>query len=460
MDALVETNVLRFGVGETLMRLTPSYELAPWLAESVVNIDPLTWRVMLRSNAKFHDGSPVTAGDVVEAFRRNYVAYPNGDALISKTAQITALDDTTVEFKTPQPTGVFPNALTSSNFIIHKPSTPGGADGIICTGPYRATSLAVDDQLVLEPFAEHWGGPPPIARITVKKVVDPNTEVLALQSGDTDLIFRVPPEVVRGLGSDLTVASIPSGLVDSVEINMTRQPLSDPAVREAFAWGLDRNLFVTLALDGQGAPALGVFPPNIGVDSVAVQGTDLDRARRVLDNAGWTVGSDGIRANNGTRLAFTLLNPDITQAELAPMSVSIQAQLKSLGFDVKLQQTQDYGGVIKSRDFDALMVSFNSVQTGDPLFQLARTLGKDGSLNWGSYSDPRVEDLLTRLRGELDPTSRQALSRQIQELAGADIPVVYLAVAPIVSAYRSGKVNNFTPHPDDTYLIDSSLSVT
>jgi peptide/nickel transport system substrate-binding protein len=396
---------------------------------------------------------------VVEAFRRNYVAYPNGDALISRDTQITAVDTTTVELKTPQPTGVFPNALTSSNFIIHKSSTPGGTDATICTGPYRATSLAVDDQMVLEPFADHWAGPPPIARITVKKVVDPNTEILALQSGETDLVFRVPPEVVRGLGADFTIASIPAGIVDSVEINLTRQPLGDRAVREALAWGLDRNLFVTLGLDGQGAPATGVFPPNIGVDSVAVQGFDLNRAKRVLDDAGWSVGSDGVRAKNGMRLAFTLLNPDITQAELAPMSVSVQAQLKPLGFDVKLQQTQDYGGVIKSRDFDALIVSFNSVQTGDPLFQLARSLGKDGSLNWGSYSNPRVEDLLTQLRGELDQARRQALSRQIQELTGADIPIVYLAVAPIVSAYRAGKVNNFTPHPDDTYLIDSNLSV-
>src|SRR5207302_6827380 len=167
-----------------------------------------------------------------------------------------------------------------------------------------------------------------------------------------------------------------------------------------------------------------------------------------------------VRTKGGNRLAFTLLNPDATQAELVPMSVSIQAQLKSLGFDVKLQQTQDYAGVIKSRDFDALIVSFNSVQTGDPLFQLARSVGKDGGLNWGSYSNPQIDDLLTQLRAELDPARRQDLSRQIQQIAGNDIPNIYLAVAPIVSAYRTSAVTSFVPHPDDTYLIDSSLTVT
>jgi len=460
LDALKETNVLRFGVGETLMRLTPSYGLEPWLADHVSNVDPLTWRISLRPNAMFHDGSPVTAADVVDAFRRNYIAYPGGDALISKDSQFTAIDSATVEVRTPQPTGVFPNALTSSNFIIQKASTPGGSDGSILTGPYRPVSLNVDSDLTLEPFPGHWAGVPPIGRISVKKVQDPNTEVLALQSGETDLIYRVPPDVVQALGSDFTVASIPSGIVDSVMLNVTRPPLDDPAVREALAWGIDRSILVAVALNGQGAPATGVFPDSIAVDSVPIQGLDLERSKRVLDGGGWPAGGDGTRSKGGKRLAFTLLNPDATQAELVPMSVSLQAQLKPLGFDVTLQQTQDYAGVIKSKDFDALIVSFNSVQTGDPLFQLARALGKAGGLNWGNYSNAQIEDLLTQLRGELDPATRQALSRQIQQLAGADVPSVYLAVAPIVSAYRTDKVVNFTPHPDDTYMIDGSLSVT
>ena len=460
MDALKETNVLRFGVGETLMRLTPTYALEPWLADHIENVDPLTWHVFLRPNARFHDGSPVTAADVVDAFRRNYQTYPDGSALISKDSQITAIDMITVEFKTPQPTGVFPNALTSSNFIIHKPATPGGSDGSILTGPYRATQLNVDTDLTLEPFTDHWAGVPPIGRITIKKVQDPNTEVLALQAGETDLIYRVPPDVVQGLGDGFAVASIPSGIVDSIQLNLARPPLDDPAVRQALAWGIDRNVLVTEALNGQGSVATGVFPPGISVDSVDVQGFDMQKAAGALDGAGWIMGSDGVRTRNGKRLAFTLLDPDATQAELVSMSVSIQEQLKPLGFDVGFQQTQDYAGVIKSHDFDALMVSFNSVQTGDPLFQLARTLGSTGGLNWGSYANSQVDVLLTRLRGELDPGNRQMLSRQIQQLAGNDVPSVHLAVVPIVSAYRAGGLTGFTPHPDDTYLIDSNLKVT
>jgi ABC-type transport system substrate-binding protein len=86
-------------------------------------------------------------------------------------------------------------------------------------------------------------------------------------------------------------------------------------------------------------------------------------------------------------------------------------------------------------------------------------LGKIGGLNWGGFSSAGVDDLLVQLRGELDPARRQALSRQIQTLAGDVIPDVSLAVAPIVSAYGSATVLDFTPHPDDTYLIGTRLAV-
>src|SRR5262249_23291520 len=172
----------------------------------------------------------------------------------------------------------------------------GGSDGSILTGPYRPVSLNVDSDLTLEPFPSHWAGVPSIGRISVKKVQDPNTEVLALQSGETDLIYRVPPDVVQGLGSDFTGASIPSGIVDSVMLNVTRPPLDDPAVREALAWGIDRSILVAVAMNGQGSPATGVFPGSIAVDSVPTQGLDLERAKRVLDGGGWPVSADGVRS--------------------------------------------------------------------------------------------------------------------------------------------------------------------
>src|SRR5205085_746907 len=106
-------------------------------------------------------------------------------------AKIDALKDThlspygmleSLMFQTPQTSAIFPYALTLTSTAIHKPSTPGSADAAIMTGPYKPTKLVVDNELDLEPFAGHWGGTPPIAKITMRFVGDPNARILALQS--------------------------------------------------------------------------------------------------------------------------------------------------------------------------------------------------------------------------------------------------------------------------------------
>src|SRR6266849_5515323 len=90
--------LVRLGMAETLTRLSPQMKLVPWLAKDVSNVDPSTWRVALRPNARFWDGSPVTAQDVQAAFQANWAAYPAANGLLSKDTQIKVVDPTTLDF--------------------------------------------------------------------------------------------------------------------------------------------------------------------------------------------------------------------------------------------------------------------------------------------------------------------------------------------------------------------------
>jgi len=458
IDALKDTHMLPYGLLETLIRQTPQNTLEPWLAERVAGVDPTTWRVTLRQGAKFWDGSVVTAADVIAAFKKNWDAFPDGKGIISPDTQMTAIDPRTVEFKTPAPSGIFPYALSLTNFAIHKPSTAGGADGGITTGPYRPTKFTVDNELIVEPFADHWGGTPPIARISIRYVPDPNARILALQSGDVDMLYNFPPESIKGFDGDIVATATPSGRVDLINLNLNRPPFSDRAVREAMSIAIDRATLNTVGLDGRGTPLNTLFPTGVGYETVPLQGTDVARAKQLLDEAGWAIGGDGIRAKGGQRLAFTLLSYP-GRAQLTPYAVSIQSQLKPIGFDVQVKEVQNVTDVTKTGDWDATMKSNNMLPTGDPLYELNRLLGKGGGDNVGLYTSPQIEALLTQLRVELDPARRQALSRQIQEIAKADVPDLFLAVGPITTAYKRGKVLGYTPHPNDSYLITTDLTV-
>src|ERR1700704_2097185 len=210
--------LVRLGLAETLTRLTPQMKLVPWLAKDVSNVDALTWRVALRPNARFWDGSPVAAQDVQNAFQANWAAYPAANGLLSKDTQIKVVDPNTLEFKTPQPIGNFANVVSAQFFVVHK-------GGTSMTGPYKPTNISVGQELNAEAFPEHWDGPPPLAKLTVRLVTDANARVLALRSGDIDLVYGVPPQAAKSLGGgDIGVLTVSSGREDYLVLNHRRPP--------------------------------------------------------------------------------------------------------------------------------------------------------------------------------------------------------------------------------------------
>ena len=443
--------LVRLGVGETLTRLTPQMKLVPWLAREVSNVDARTWRVSLRPNAKFWDGTPVTAQDIQASFQANWAAYPAASGLLSKETQIKIVDSTTLDFVTPAPIGNFANVVSAQFFIIHK-------NGTVMTGPYKPTNLSVGQELNADAFADHWDGPPPLARLTVRIVTDPNARVLALRSGDVDLVYGVPPQAVKSIGPDFTVSTLASGREDYMVVNHRRLPFSDKAVREATSFGIDRAALNTVGLAGQASVATGMFPPDQGVQNVDMQSSDQARAKQVLDAAGWIPGADGVRAKGGQRLSFQLLSAP-ARTEWTPMAVAIQAQLQSLGYEIQIEQVKNIGDQLsQSQDFDIAMYSANMLVTGDPLYIFNQSLAAGGPANYGGFTNPQLEATLQSMRSEADVGKRQVLALQAQQIVAAETPNIYILVVPFIAA-TSKKVKGYTLHPNDLYIVDNAISI-
>ncbi len=455
IDALEDHHLTPYGMLECLTRLTPDNTLEPWLAESVTNTDPTTWRIVLR-DATFWDGSPVTADDVIAALKKSYDAYPDNAGLISLDTTMTAVDARTIDFVTPEPTGFLPHALVLSKFPVFKVAPDGTAS--ILTGPYQPTGLVVDTRLDLVPYVDHWSGIPAIANITITFVPDPNTRLLALQSGDVDMLYNFPPEAIATFGPDIEAPIIPSGRVGLINLNVERLPFSDLAARKAMALGIDRDQLNLVGLNGAGTPAVAMFPPSTGYQTVLLQSTDPAQAAQVLDDGGWAMGSDGVRVKDGVRLAFTIYSYP-GRSELTPSAVAIQSQLKPLGFDITVTEVQNVDDVTRTGDWDAAMKSNNTIPTGDPLYEYNRLLRAGGGDNSGNYANPQLEMLVDQMRTELDPAREQDLSVQVQQIVRDDVPIVFLVASPITTAYPTGKVLGYVPHPDDSYLITTELSV-
>ncbi len=167
------------------------------------------------------------------------------------------------------------------------------------------------------------------------------------------------------------------------------------------------------------------------------------RAKQVLDDAGWKLGADGVRPRTATAsLSRSSTYPG--RADLTPYAVSMQSQLKPLGFALQVKEVQNIGDATKDGNFDAAMKSNNTLPTGNPLYEYNRLIGKGGGDNSGTTSTRRSKPACPDAPGTR-PGEATALSRQVQEIIKADVPVIFLTVSPITPHTGRGRSKATAP---------------
>jgi peptide/nickel transport system substrate-binding protein len=442
--------VTTWGAGETLTRVTAQGQVAPWLAEGVRNSDPQTWQVRLRSNARFWDGTPVTPQAVASAFAQNLAQQTDARVLFDEDTSTRIVDGSTVEFRTPRPCGYFPNALAHPQMIVYGPS------GAPLTGPYRPVEFEADRRLVLEPFIDHWAGPPPLDRIVVTVDPDLDAQIRALESGQADLIYAFPPEHIDRLPSfdhHYQVTSMATMRLLSIQINTTRHPFDDRNVREATSLAIDRTALRDGTLRGNGLAASSMVPPWAGA-ALALQSTDVKRAARLLEDAGWQMGADGVRHKGNLRLACTLYTPAGEVLALAALARAIKSQLSPLGYEINIEPVAALSAAVKDGAYAAAIRTSYAHLTGDPYFWLRLWLASGGRVNPGpSYFNPEFDRALDEYRCEIAADQRQARWRAIESILAVDVPHIYLAWAPLILVARQGVVGGFKVDPNNEYFI-------
>jgi peptide/nickel transport system substrate-binding protein len=346
-------NFVTYGAGEMLMRLTPELKLEPWLAEAAKPVNATTWQVTLRKSVAFHDGSPLTAETVAASLRQSLTQLAGAKNFIDPDVKLEAVDAHTLNISTPQPQGNLLYALANWNFVIAKPPV----DGIsVLTGAFRPVKLEKDQEFVLEANDRYWQGAPQLKRVIVKRIPDATARALALQSGDIDVLTNVAPDAAAGMPTDITRDVVAGTRMHFTILNVTRPPFDDPRVRQAVNSAINRELLLKAALNGDGAVAENLYPASTGIPLVRSWQQDTARAAQLLDEAGWLQRGSETRSKAGTPLSFVLHSypgrPEITQ-----MALVMQAQLKPLGIEVKVEEVKDIVEQIKDGKFQASMFS-------------------------------------------------------------------------------------------------------
>lgn len=446
--------LVQLGIGETLTRLDRQGQVQPWLAKSWTNTpDFKTWTFTLQDKVQFFDGALMDANAVVGALQRNTTMNSSAKTLLNPAPDgITAPTPSTVQIQLNAPDPALYATVSQYNFVIYNPANVSQiASSPSLTGAFKPTSFTAGVGLDLVRNENYWGPKAQVPTIHVLFQTDGNTRTNALLSSQSDLAYQVPFQSIDAIkAKGYTVKSVLSGYEDFLVLNTKLPQFADQTVRQALNEAIDRDALAKL--DGNKAAVAPVSPVYPFALTSGGPGLNQADAAKKLDAAGWTVGSDGVRAKGGDRLAFTMVFYN-ARPELPDMAPVIQSQLKSIGVDVALSQVPCCSAY-RAPDFQAGLYANNTAPTGDAesFFTSFYRAG-----NMANFSSPTVDADLDKLATTGDPAARTALVKQIQGDLLAAAPYLFLTV-PVFNTGLGPKLKNYEPYNSDYYVIDNQVA--
>ncbi|MEZ4728627.1 MAG: nickel ABC transporter substrate-binding protein [Caldilineaceae bacterium] len=432
-------------VYEPLVRYAPDGSIVPALAESwEISADGLTWIFNLRQGVTFHDGTRFDA----TAAKWNLERWVGNEAhnWLPTTTRITSVespDDSTLVLTLAQ--SYYP---AMQDFTLIRPVrflSPAAVDGEgvfaqpIGTGPWQVDTLT-DEAATLSRYVDYWGEAPALDKIDIEVVLDAQTRIAALLSGDVhaiggEYLGSIPPESMAALeaSDDIHVLTAEGATSFYLAANHGQPPFDDLRVRQAVNHAIDRQGLVDAIFGGRAESATGLLPaviPYITRTDVDLYNYDPDQAAALLAEAGWIPNADGILEKDGQPLQLNLMVDQSRLPQTASMATAIQAQLKAVGIALELR-LYDYSGWLDSfyaKDYDLIM-RFSWGPPYDPHTLLAGAFYTDESTeSTVSYASPDLDPLIDAVLVTTDESERQVLYDQIwQHLdeQAAVIPLVY-----------------------------------
>lgn len=311
-----------------------------------------------------------------------------------------------------------PFAMISPN-CMKNGSTKDGVEGYIGTGPYVLTDFVTDEYAVFERNENYWGEKPKIRRITVKVIPDNQTRIMALESGEIDLIFGKNMIDADAISQYLNSDKFTVGLSDPtstrhIVLNTTHEILGDLAVRQALQYATNRQAISDGIFYGLEQPAGTLYASTIPYCDVDLEpySYDSEKAGHILDEAGWVMGSDGIRAKDGKKLELDLLYNSDSVTEKT-ISEYLQSEYQKLGISMNIhgEEEQSYRDNMKAGNFDMV---FNICwgMPYDPQSSLAAMRAPvygDFAAQQGLEDKDQIDRAITDILTSTDETRRQEL---------------------------------------------------
>jgi peptide/nickel transport system substrate-binding protein len=462
----------------------------PSLAEKWdVSADGLTWTYHIRSGVKWSDGQPLTARDVAYTFNRvmqGKYEQTNFGNYVAALTSVEATDDQTVVMKVKTPTPIMLHLYVyilpehiwkdiDEKEVTSYTNDPG-PEGIVGSGPFIVIEQKKGQFIRLRANKEYWAGAPHIDELVFRVFSNEDSQAQALRRGEIDFADDVGVNPFNSLKNVSGVKTVPAeysgfdeiamntgaALDDGTPIGDGHPALRDKRVRVAISHAVDTNTIVERAFGGFASAGTSIIPPIYKDLHFDPAGTtrkfDLAEANRLLDEAGYKKGADGVRTmpDGSNPLRFRLLGRSNSQQSQQSVQF-VEGWLKDIGIDpqTKIVSEDALTEIIGEGKFD--MFEWGWVVEPDPNYQLstftcANRSYKDGgsifaNLSDSFYCNKAYDALNVKQSQQIDTTARAETVKAMQKMLYDDAPYVVTAYYDNLQAYRSDRFTGFKPQP-------------
>jgi peptide/nickel transport system substrate-binding protein len=398
-----------FQLYNALLGWDADYQIVPQLAaEWSANADASVWTVKLRDDVVFHDGTPLTADEVVYSYQR--IIDPDSPkmgasqlALLPKSG-IRKVDATTVEFHLDSPSAIFEEAMALyGNCIVPQGFDPKKAIG---TGPFKIKVNKPGQEYVFDANNEYWGDGPYVDQLTIIEFADATARVNALLGGSVEAISQLPAAQVKVVeGQGMKVLNATTGAWQPFTMRIDQKPFDDVKVRQAFRLIVDREAMIDQAYAGFGAIGNDMYAPyDPGTPQLPQRQQDLEQAKALLKQAGY----DG-------NLEVTLYSSEAIGSAAVSAAQVFAEQAKGAGVKVTVKKV-DSGAYWNEGNYLTYAFSQDFWYTRNYLSQTGQGTMPKAPYNETHWKNDQWQAIVEEAMKTGDKTKRNELIAQAQTI--------------------------------------------
>lgn len=444
-------SLISYGVAEGVYKLDIDGNLVSRTVKEIEQVDDNNWNVVLNEDVSFSDGSNVDA----EAFCACMNEIIEKNEMSRGTLGVMKFEKTgdyTLSINTEKVTKTMPSVLAEWTRVLYKKDDAGN---YLFTGPYVIKELEKGIQITLAPN-EYYPNAEKRSEVIVKAFEDTSAMKLAFEGGEIDMAFNLPVDVANMLADEgKQLQEFAAGYQYFTYVNLEDEILSDLKVRQAINLILDREEMLS-SING-GKVANGMFATYYSFAGKSEVKTDVAVAEKLLDEAGWTLNSDGVREKDGKVLELNL----VTYASRPDLPILMQvaaSQLDKVGIKTKTSMSDNITETASKGEYDLMFYAQFTAPYGEPLFFLNQAFRSDLSTNYTRYKSAKVDSLLDKMSNLPLGDERDAVAVEVQDELFKDLPVIYL-VDPMWKSAVSEKLSNYQLYGGDYYMINDTLGV-